>query len=143
MHRLLDVLFKHCGDVTIRQLARAVRDGDYDAIPCLWDRAQETGEPFMQSLKIGRCYLIRTANGSYTGRVKSVTFTDVVLGEAAFVGWPRQVHETLRTGNLNTVDPFPDEVTVSAAVIIDAAPWDHDLPREPKGGDTDGDDMPF
>jgi hypothetical protein len=108
----------------------------------LWDRAQETGEPFMQSLKIGQNYLIRTMEGSYTGRVKAVTFTDVVLGEAASVRYLPPLHEVFRTGNFLMVDPFPDEVTISAAVIIDAAPWPNTLPRKPMGIDPDG-EIPF
>ncbi len=87
----------------------------------------------MQSLKIGQGYLIRTTEGPYTGRVRSVSFTDVVLSEAASVSLGPPLHEVLRTGNLPRVDPFPDEVTISAAIIIDATPWQHELPREPKG----------
>jgi hypothetical protein len=145
MRMFLEALLCHSQDATIRHLALAVLAGEWDALPCLWDRAQETGEPCMQSLKIGQCYLIRTMHreGGYTGRVKAVTFTDLVLGEAAYVRYQPPLRDVLRTGNLLTVDPFLDEVTVSAAVVLDAAPWNHELPREPKGLAPDDGEIPF
>jgi hypothetical protein len=38
----------------------------------------------------------------------------------------------VRPGSLAEVEPYPDEVIVATAAIVDAARWDHPLPREPK-----------
>lgn len=86
----------------------------------------------MQSLKVGTCYLIRTVTHYYTGRVKSLTTTDVVLEKAAWIPDTGRYHEALSHGNLREVEPYPNEVIVSLAAIVDAAPWDHPLPRKPK-----------
>jgi hypothetical protein len=86
----------------------------------------------VQSLQVGACFLIRTVTHYYTGRVKALTATDVVLGEAAWIPDTGRYHEALRTGVLREVEPYPDEVIVSLTAIVDAARWDHPLPREPK-----------
>lgn len=132
MHRELLLAVCDSEDNTLRYLASSALNGDESALTCLWDRLQETGEQFMQTLQVGSCYLIRTVTHYYTGRVKSVSFTDVVLGEAAWIPDTGRYHECLRTGTLAEVEPYPDEVIVAAGAIVDAAKWDHPLPREPK-----------
>ncbi len=142
MHRnLLCAVLAGSDDETARGLARAVLEGDLDALAVLWDRLEETGATAMQSLKVGQSYIINTSHGCYTGRVKSVSFTDVVLEEAAVVIYLHQRHLALTRGELASVDPFPNEVIVATAAIVDAARWDHPLPREPKL--YTGDDIPF
>src|SRR5262245_11886967 len=123
---LLRALCGQAPDPAVRSLARAALEGDAAALPALWDRLQETRGHAMQSLNVGRAYLIRTFQHSYVGRVKSVSFTDVVLTEAAIIPTysVTRYHEVLRTGHLQIVDPLPGEVIVSAGVIIDAIPWE-------------------
>ena len=86
----------------------------------------------MQSLKIGESYLIRTVTHYYTGRVKSISPSDVVLEEAAWIPDTGRYSEALQTGSLAEVEPYPNEVIVSMGAIVDAAVWKHPLPREPK-----------
>jgi hypothetical protein len=142
MHReLIAAVLAGSPDETARRLAQAVLGGDLDALAVLWDRLEETGATDMQSLKVGQCYLISTTHAWYTGRVKSVSFTDVVLQDAACVSHPQVRHETLTTGELAVVDPYPDEVILATGSIIEAALWNHPLPREPKGYSAD--EIPF
>ena len=86
----------------------------------------------MQSLKIGVCYLIRTVTHYYTGRIKSVSPTDVVLQDAAWIPDTGRYSDALRTGTLAEVEPYPNEVIISCAAVVDAAEWKHPLPREQK-----------
>ena len=144
--RLLRAWSGSSPDPLVRALARAVLEGDAAALPLLSDRLQETGECFMLALKVGQAYLIRTFQRSYTGRVKAVSFTEVVLEEAAIIPsyGVLSYHETLRSGDLREVDPLPGEIIISTGVIIDAVPWAHKLPREPRVTNTDPpDDIPF
>ncbi len=136
-------LFRCSRSLTARGLARAALEGDLDALPLLWDYLHESGVGIMQSLKVGECYLIRTRNSAYVGRVRSVSFTDVVLGEAAWLPHVPSLHEALRNGELPHVEPFPDEVILSTSVIIDASRWLHPLPRELKRPMLGDDDIPF
>jgi hypothetical protein len=138
---LLRAVLAGSPDETARGLARAVLEGDLDALAVLWDRLEETGATAMQSLNVGQCYLITTPHGSYTGRVKSVSFTDVVLEEAAYVAYLQRRHETLTRGELIVVDPYPDEVILATGFIIEAARWGHPLPRERRGDLAD--EIPF
>jgi hypothetical protein len=149
MQNFLVELQRRSPDETTRLLAQAVLQGDLDGLPCLMDRLLETGVTPMQSLRVGQCYLLRTTrHGCYTGRVKAVSFTDVVLSEAAWLPDQDSVGDALRTGQLEIVDPFPDEVIISTAILIDAAPWPHPLPREVRryevaGPFEDSSDIPF
>jgi hypothetical protein len=85
----------------------------------------------MQSLQVGECYLIRTVTHYYTGRLKSLTTTDLVLEEAAWIPDTGRYSVALQTGQLLEVEPYPNEVIVSLAAIVDAARWSHPLPRQP------------
>lgn len=148
---VLLALAEHGRDATVRQLARAVLAGDAAARHGLWDRLQETGEAFMHALQVGQCYLIRTSGGCFTGRVRAVTLTEVVLGEAALVTDPMSYSavayiDVLRTGEFAAVYPYPDEVILFIANFLEAARWEHPLPRErkqPTLSESADDDIPF
>ena len=86
------------------------------------------------SFEVGQTYLIRTVTLHYTGRLVKITETDVVLEEAAWIASTGRYHECLRDGLLvlEEVEPYPDRVIVGRGGIIDAARWDHPLPRETK-----------
>lgn len=82
------------------------------------------------SLVIGECYLIRTVTMAYTGRLVSITDTDLVLEDAAWIADTGRYHVALAEGALNEVEPYPGRVIVGRGGLIDAAPWSHPLPRE-------------
>lgn len=84
------------------------------------------------SLEIDTKYLIRTVTMMYTGRLKRVTDSDLLLSDAAWIADSGRYADALEEGTLNEVEPYPDEVIVSRAAIVDCAIWSHDLPREQK-----------
>ena len=84
------------------------------------------------SLKVGRFYFIRTVTHYFTGRLKAITETDLLLGDAAWVACTKRFADTLRTGELEEVEPYPDEVIVSRGAVVDISHWAHALPREQK-----------
>ena len=84
------------------------------------------------SFEIGSCYLIRTVTMMYTGRLVSVTESDIVLEDAAWIADSGRYANALAEGTLNEVEPYPNRVGVSRASIVDFAVWTHPLPREQK-----------
>ena len=84
------------------------------------------------SLEIGATYLIRTVTMMYTGRIIAVTDSDLVLEKAAWIADSGRYADALETGSLSEVEPYPDQVIVSRAAIVDAAYWSHKLPRDQK-----------
>lgn len=84
------------------------------------------------SLKIGWAYLIRTVTYHYTGRIRDITATDIVLTDAAWIPDTGRFHDALRDGTLAEVEPYPSPVILSRAVIVDATEWNHPFPREQK-----------
>ena len=84
------------------------------------------------SLHVGVKYLIRTVTMMYTGKIVSITGVDVVLCDAAWIADSGRYSNALETGELNEVEPYPDQVIVSRSAMVDAAVWAHDLPREKK-----------
>ena len=84
------------------------------------------------SIKVGVAYLIRTVTMTYTGRVVTVTDTDIVLADAAWVADTGRYYDALRDGKLAEVEPYPDRVIVSRGALVDCAPWGHALPRAQK-----------
>jgi hypothetical protein len=84
------------------------------------------------SLEVGKCYLIRTVTMMYTGRLECITKEDFVLSDAAWIADSGRYSTALRTGELNEVEPYPNRVSVARASRVDAAEWNHPLPRETK-----------
>ena len=84
------------------------------------------------SLLVGENVFIRTVTLYFTGRIKSVTASDIVLEDAAWIASTGRWADALKTGKLDEVEPYPSRVIVSRAGIIDVTPWTHDLPREQK-----------
>ena len=84
------------------------------------------------SMKVGTSYLIRTVTYFYTGRLVSVTDSDIVLEEAAWIADTGRFSDALKLGSLSEIEPYPNAVIVSRASIVDLSEWTHRLPREQK-----------
>lgn len=86
------------------------------------------------ALEIGKCYLIRTVTMMYTGRLIGMTDEDFILEDAAWIADSGRYSDALAKGvsALNDVEPYPNLVYVARASRVDAAEWNHPLPREQK-----------
>jgi hypothetical protein len=82
--------------------------------------------------KVGENYLIRTVTMIQIGRLESVGPQELVLSSAAWIADTGRFYDALKTGKLNEVEPFPDEVIIGRGSIIDATIWTHKLPKEQK-----------
>lgn len=76
--------------------------------------------------------MIRTVTNYLLGKLEKVTKTDLLLSAASWVADTGRFHVALRDGVLNEVEPYPNEVIVSRGAIVDAAVWNHELPRVAK-----------
>ena len=81
------------------------------------------------SFVVGEKYLIRTVTMHFTGRVKSVTDSDVELEDAAWIANTGRFYDSLQSGDLSEVEPYPQNVFVGRGGIIDFTIWKHELPR--------------
>lgn len=84
------------------------------------------------SMKVGMKVLIRTVTLYYTGEIREITASDILLGNAAWIPDTGRYAAALTSGELGEVEPLPDWVIVPRGGIIDIAPWDHALPRKVK-----------
>ena len=86
----------------------------------------------MLSLTVGEPYFVTTVTKYYTGRVKSLSFGELVLVDAAWIPDTGRLSDFLRTGKANEVEPYPDEqpVHLSMGIIVEATPFAHKLPRK-------------
>ena len=82
------------------------------------------------SFVVGEKYLFRSVTYFHTGRIKSITDSDIVLEDAAWIGDTGRFNACLATGKPSEVEPFVGDVILSRAVIVDATKWSHDLPTE-------------
>ena len=82
----------------------------------------------------GTNVFIRTVTLYFTGHVERVTKSWIILSGAAWVADTGRFADALKTGNLNEVEPYPDDaiIRVSRDGVIDVATWKHALPREQK-----------
>lgn len=82
-------------------------------------------------LRVGETVFIRTVTHYYTGRVALLTRDEIVLTDAAWIADTKRWNETLTTGALNEVEPFPLPVSIARGSVVDVTEWQHALPREP------------
>jgi hypothetical protein len=88
--------------------------------------------PKTHSFVVGEKYIIRTVTYHSVGRLKAVTDSDLVLEKACWVADSGRWSEALRTGNLNELEPFTEDVIINRDAIVDATKWICDLPKEVK-----------
>ena len=89
-------------------------------------------DPLRQVLSVGRNVLIRTVTNYFVGCIVSVDEKFVVLRDASWIGDTGRFSDALKTGSLNEVEPFVDDVLVSLGALVDATQWGHALPRAQK-----------
>lgn len=82
------------------------------------------------SIRLGEKVFIRTVTYHYTGRVKSITASDLVLEDAAWIADSGRYHNALMEGTLSEVEPIPGWVIICRGAIVDISPWKHELPRK-------------
>lgn len=91
-----------------------------------------SGHGNSHSFEVGKQYLIRTVTFFYTGKLESVTDTDLVLSTAAWIADTGRFATCLKTGELSEVEPFTGNVIVPRGAIVDATVWMHKLPEVQK-----------
>jgi hypothetical protein len=91
-----------------------------------------TDQEKSHSIEVGKSYLIRTVTLHYTGRVERVTESDIALSDAAWIADTGRYSDSVKTGSLGEVEPYPDGVVVCRGGVIDLVEWKHDLPKEQK-----------
>jgi hypothetical protein len=82
--------------------------------------------------QVGKNYFIRTVTLFYTGKLVKVTSKELVLEQAAWIADTGRFMDAIKTGKLNEVEPFQDDVIIGRGSIVDATVWLHPLPREQK-----------
>jgi hypothetical protein len=82
--------------------------------------------------RVGKNYLIRTVTMIILGKLDAVGDKELVLSSASWVADTGRFYDALKTGKLNEVEPFTDDVIVGRGSLIDATIWTHKLPKEQK-----------
>ncbi len=80
--------------------------------------------------KVGENYLIRTVTMILVGRLEAVHDAEFVLSSASWVADTGRFYDALKTGSLDSVEPFTDDVVVGRGSLIDATVWTNKLPTE-------------
>lgn len=103
---------------------------EVEKIQNLFRSSLEVGHPYT----IGEAYFIRTVTHHFTGRLKSVYTTELVLTECAWIADDGRFSDALKTGSVSEVEPYPDgsEVVIGRGSIIDATIWKNKLPISQK-----------
>ena len=89
---------------------------------------QVGGSSGSHSMESGKNYFIRTVTFHYTGKLKSITDSDIVLENAAWVADSGRFATALSSGELAEVEPYPGNVIISRGSIVDMSEWTHELP---------------
>jgi hypothetical protein len=79
--------------------------------------------------KVGEKYIVRTVTFHFTGKLKLLTDGEMVLSDAAWIADSGRWTQALKDGTLSEVEPYPGDVIISRASIVDVCVWTHDLPR--------------
>ncbi len=81
---------------------------------------------------VGESYLIRTVTMILVGRIEWVGDKEIELSSASWVADTGRFYDALKSGKLNEVEPFTNNVLIGRGSLIDATIWTHALPKEQK-----------
>lgn len=84
------------------------------------------------SLVVGEKYFIRTVTYFHVGRLVAITDLDIVLADALWVADTGRFHDAMKSGKLDEIEPFANDVIISRGAIVDITAWGHSLPKEQK-----------
>lgn len=84
------------------------------------------------SIKLNEKYLIRTVTNYFTGRVISITDSDIVLENAAWIPDTGRFKEAVEIGSFSEVEPYKNDIILNRGSIIDMTIISFDLPRSQK-----------
>ncbi len=77
---------------------------------------------------VGDKVFIRCVTHHYVGKIKAIYSDMILLSESAWVVDDGRFSHALKTGELNTVEPFPNGCSVGRGTISDISPWNHPIP---------------
>jgi hypothetical protein len=95
----------------------------------LIDVLKNKNEQNINFWKINKIYFIRTVTMHLIGKLKSVSDKELLLDSAIWVADSGRFHDALKSGELNEIEPFIDEVIVNRDCIVDATIWNHLIPN--------------
>lgn len=83
-------------------------------------------------LVVGKNYFIRTVTYFHTGKLKALYKDALVLSEAAWIADTGRFYDFLKTGKVNEVEPFVDDVVIPLGSCVDFTEWRHELFKSQK-----------
>lgn len=95
-------------------------------------RGRQEQQDVEHPLTIGNALFVRTVTGYYTGRLRVLTDTELLLVDAAWIADTGRWNHALTTGEVSDVEPYPDPVVISRGAVVDVTTWNHPLPRKVK-----------
>ena len=81
--------------------------------------------------KIGESYLIRTVTMIYTGRIKAINDTQLLLEDAAWIPETERWADCVRDCTFKEVEPYTNDVILHLGAILDSTKI-NTLPRAQK-----------
>ena len=88
------------------------------------------GKDASHPYQLGEKYIIRTVTMIYTGRLREIYATELVLEDAAWIADTGRWAEALSKGTLKEIEPYPEgRVIIGRGAILDVTEWKHALPR--------------
>jgi hypothetical protein len=83
-------------------------------------------------LTVGNTVVIRTVTFHYLGIIVEMGPNYLVLGSASWLASSGRWTAALKSGSVEEVEPFVDDVELQLTAIVDATRWRHALPTEAK-----------
>jgi hypothetical protein len=77
---------------------------------------------------VGKKYFIMTGTNFFTGEAVSVDDRIIVLNKCAWIADTGRLHDALRDGKFNEVEPMGDGIAIHISSIVSSLEWKHQLP---------------
>jgi hypothetical protein len=93
---------------------------------------ESNNKPVKCFWKAGEKYFIRTVTMHIIGTLLDIEGSELLLKNAVWVADSGRFYNALKTGQLEEVEPFVNDVIINRGSIVDATVWNHEIPKEPK-----------
>ena len=90
--------------------------------------------PKPSSYPVGKNIIVRTVTMIYTGRLDSVTDSDLILVDCSWIPETERFMQFVAEGKVKECEPYPDglQVYINRGALLDMCELRNDLPRSQK-----------
>jgi hypothetical protein len=94
-------------------------------------KSKKEGQESLLPFQVGKTYIVRTVSFANVGKLKSVVGNWLIMAAASWIADTGSWSDCLtKAHSFKMVEPFKDDVYINLDAVIDATPFNQELPEK-------------